>query len=143
MTPIAELRELHAKATPGEWRGEQDGMRELMNITAFIKAGRAMVTYGHLSFEDRDFIVAAHTHLPALIDLAERAQAAAQRCADMQAIVMDTIEKRRNVYIEKQKRADPMADDDRNQHDCLRDRIMALDYLASEMEAALAQTGRG
>lgn len=66
------LGELLAKATPGPWIARQDGLRELSNITAFIEAeGGSLVSYGHLKFEDRDFIVAMHEALPQLLaDLA-------------------------------------------------------------------------
>jgi hypothetical protein len=71
------LEALIARATATPWEARQDGVAEMNNITAFITAndGRAMVSYGHLSFNDRDTIVAAVNALPHLISHVRSAEA--------------------------------------------------------------------
>jgi len=78
MIDIANLRELRAKATPGQWRA---GTPEDTRVLATADNGRTITVCRHTAAspqasDDRDLIVAAVNALPALLAIAEAAEAA-------------------------------------------------------------------
>lgn len=75
---IEELKAKYEAGTSGPWRWEQgahrDATRYLVSDDAAILAQNDLI---YTREEDEDLIVAMHRHLPALLDLAQLAAAAA------------------------------------------------------------------
>lgn len=77
---IAELRELHAKATPGEWYLGWDKEKRTIRVDygsgsvllAVTSAGKKAWEAASYAPSNAAFIVAAHMHLPTLLDEIER-----------------------------------------------------------------------
>ena len=72
---LADLRALCGRATKGPWRSVRNSQRPYKHVIFDGKPDRdAMYTTSPLEATDADFIAAARTWLPALIEVAEAAE---------------------------------------------------------------------
>lgn len=75
MNVVSELRRLLAEATPGEW----DVLPEIVGSPAFIRSQRGRPVATTVPMPDAALIVALRNHAGALLDVADRAEAAEAR----------------------------------------------------------------
>ncbi|RVT93746.1 hypothetical protein [Sphingomonas crocodyli] len=132
MTPIAELRELHAKADSNGWTVDEDG-----DLCARVPTcWREDAWQDEQGRNNAALVVAAVNALPALLDLAERAEAAEQRCADMEKVLSDPTAVHLNMLRGGIAKPSPV-----NIWHLYGDEALLADM--PESARALAQTGRG